>query len=132
MRGPTRTLHGELTTFFAPFFALWAKQPALAIRLIGLRPTATGRNSKALMALNLEMVGHFGSLLAEAIARGEVDATIDVKLASFSLYAQYLGALMGWAMGLSSSAAGTFDPILKDGLAMTIRGFGPAAVPPTR
>lgn len=120
-----RPLLERLLHLFAGPFAMYGETPDLSAEFIRSLPGARGRNASEVNALTFSFIASVANVVREGRDRGEVAADIDPLFAARNIFSLYFGALIGWLMGLAPTVESALDPILKDSLALQIRGFSP-------
>lgn len=120
-----RPLIERLLHLFAGPFSMYGETPALSAEFIRTLPGARGRNAAEVNALTFSFIATVAGVIREARERGEVDASVDPLFAARNVFSLYFGALISWLMGLAPTVEHALDPILKDSLALQIRGFAP-------
>ena len=76
------------------------------------------------MTLTFGFLHRIGLLVAEAQYRGEVSAEIEPLACAQNLFGLYFMALMTWLSG-HVSLENALVPLLRDSIALQIRGFRP-------
>jgi len=115
----------QMLHLFRGVFRMYAESPALAGELVRSLPGARGRNAQEMNALTFATLAHLANLTREAQHRGELDPTIDPLLVARNVFSLYFGALLAWVMGLAPTVEAALDPVLRDSLALQLRGLAP-------
>jgi len=115
----------QMMHMFRGVFRMYGEAPALSAEFVRGLPGARGRNADEVNALTYATLAHLATLTREAKGRGEVAADVDPLLAARNVFSLYFGALLSWVMGLAPSVEAAHDPVLKDSLALQLRGLAP-------
>ena len=114
----------QLLHLFGGFFRMYEAHPDVAREFVRALPGADGPNARAVNGLSLGFLYQMAGLVGEAQARGDVSHAVEPLLAASNFFALYFGALMSWLSGFSTLDA-ALDPVLKNSLALQIRGLLP-------
>jgi hypothetical protein len=101
---------------------MYGEHPGVAAAFVRNYPGAVGPNAQRVTMLTLSFLHRVGLLVAEAQLRGEVSKELDPLACAQNLFALYFMALMTWIGGHASLEI-ALVPILRDAIALQIRGF---------
>ncbi|MCC6621882.1 MAG: TetR/AcrR family transcriptional regulator [Deltaproteobacteria bacterium] len=116
----------QMLHLFRGVFRMYAERPALAGELVRSLPGARGRNAQEMNALTFATLAHLANITREAQHRGELAPGNDPLLVARNVFSLYYGALLAWVMGLAPTIEAALDPVLRDSLALQLRGLGPS------
>ncbi|MBX3251645.1 MAG: TetR/AcrR family transcriptional regulator [Myxococcales bacterium] len=121
---PDGPLLDRLMHLFAGLFRMYGEHPALAAAFIRHLPGAKGPNAREVDALTLGFLHRLAQLITEARETGEVSAEVAPLRCAHNIFGLYFMALLGWVGGHMSLEI-ALEPVLRDSLALQIRGFRP-------
>jgi AcrR family transcriptional regulator len=121
---PDGPLLDRLVYVFGGLFRMYGEHPGVAAAFLRSFPGATGPNAQRMTTMTVGFLYRLGLLVAEAQARGEVAKDVDPTACAHNLFALYFMALMTWISGHATLEM-ALVPILRDALALQIRGFRP-------
>jgi TetR/AcrR family transcriptional regulator, cholesterol catabolism regulator len=121
---PDAPLLERLMHIFGGLFRMYGEHPGVAAAFIRNLPGAKGPNAQRTATLSLGFLHRLSLLVADAQRSGEVSAEVDGIACARNLFALYFMALLAWLDGFASLDA-ALDPLLRDSLALQIRGFRP-------
>jgi TetR/AcrR family transcriptional regulator, cholesterol catabolism regulator len=120
-RGP---LVDRLMHVFGGLFAMYGDHPDVAAAFIKNLPGARGPNAQRMWTMTFGFVHRIGMLVAEGQATGEIARDVEPFSAAQNVFALYFAALMSWLNGHVTLEA-ALDPLLRNALALQVRGFRP-------
>lgn len=121
---PAGPLLEQLLHVFAGIFAMYGEHPDVGRAFVRHSPGASGPNARVMWTMTFGFIHRIGLLVAEAQARGEVSREVDPNACAQNVFGLYFMVLMGWLSGHVSIEA-ALDPLLRNALALQIRGFRP-------
>lgn len=121
---PDGPLLDRLLYVFGGLYRMYGEHPGVAAAFVRSFPGATGPNAQRVMTLTFGFLHRVGLLVAEAQQRGEVSADVEPLQCAQNLFGLYFMALMTWLSG-HVTLENALVPLLRDAIALQIRGFGP-------
>lgn len=121
---PDGPLLDRLLYVFGGLYRMYGEQPGVASAFIRSFPGATGPNAQRVSTLTFGFMYRLSLLVAEAQRSGEVASEVDPMACAQNLFGLYFMALMAWLSG-HASLESALVPLLRDSLALQIRGFRP-------
>jgi TetR/AcrR family transcriptional regulator, cholesterol catabolism regulator len=121
---PNAPLLDRLLHVFGGLFRMYGEHPEVAAAFVRSFPGATGPNAQRVSTLTFGFFYRISLLVTEAQARGEVSTEVDALACAQNVFALYFSALMAWIAGHASLET-ALVPVLRDALALQIRGFRP-------
>lgn len=121
---PDGPLLDRLLHVFGGLYRMYGEQPEVSAAFVRNLPGATGPNAQRMMMLTLSFLQRIGLLVAEAQARGEVSKDVDPMACAQNLFGLYFLQLMTW-LGGHATLEIALVPLLRDSIALQIRGFRP-------
>jgi AcrR family transcriptional regulator len=108
---------------FRPLFAMYGEHPEVASAFVRSLPGARGPNALRTETLTFGFLHRLALMVSEAQANGEVARDLEPILCAQNVFGLYFMALMSWLSGHTTIDT-AFDPLLRNALALQIRGFG--------
>jgi AcrR family transcriptional regulator len=121
---PEGPLLDRLLHVFGGLYRMYGEQPGVAAAFIRSLPGATGPNAQRVSTLTFGFMYRISLLVAEAQRSGEVSSEVDPMACAQNVFGLYFMALMAWLSG-HASLESALVPLLRDSLALQIRGFRP-------
>lgn len=121
---PDAPLLEQLLHVFAGIFQMYGEHPDVAAAFVRHSPGADGPNARVMWTMTFGFIHRVGLLIAEAQARGEVSREVEANACAQNVFGLYFMALMAWLNGHVSLEA-ALDPLLRNALALQMRGFRP-------
>jgi AcrR family transcriptional regulator len=121
---PDGPLLDRLLYVFGGLFRMYGEHPGVAAAFIRHYPGASGPNAQRVTMLTLSFLHRVGLLVVEAQARGEVSTEVDPLACAQNVFGLYFMALMTWLAGHATLEI-ALVPVLRDSIALQIRGFRP-------
>jgi AcrR family transcriptional regulator len=121
---PKGPLLDRLLHVFGGLFRMYGENPDVAAAFVRSFPGANGPNAQRVSTLTFGFLYRISLLVGEAQGRGEVSNEVDAMACAQNLFGLYFMALMTWISG-HASLENALVPILRDALALQIRGFLP-------
>lgn len=121
---PDGPLLDRLLYVFGGLYRMYGEHPGVAAAFVRSFPGATGPNAQRVMTLTFGFLHRVGLLVADAQQRGEVAADIQPMQCAQNLFGLYFMALMTWLSG-HVTLENALVPLLRDAIALQIRGFRP-------
>jgi AcrR family transcriptional regulator len=120
-RGP---LVDRLLYIFGGLYRMYGEHPEVAAAFVRNLPGASGPNAQRMTMLTFGFVHRVSLLVAEAQTHGEVSRDVEPLACAQNLFALYFMALMMWLSGHATLDT-ALVPVLRDAIALQIRGFRP-------
>lgn len=124
-----RAVTAQLLHLYRAFFAVYEDNPRLARVFVKELLWLEGDSRDKRRALEAELFGVIGRIVAEAQQRGALGARVDPFLFAASTFSLYFAALAGWLSGEVPSAADALS-LLERALDLLVHGALPATEPP--
>jgi AcrR family transcriptional regulator len=121
---PDGPLLDRLLHVFGGLYRMYGEHPEVAAAFVRHLPGASGPNAQRMTMLTLTFLHRVGLLVAEAQARGEVSKDVDPMACAQNLFGLYFLQLMTWLSGHATLEI-ALVPLLRDSIALQIRGFRP-------
>jgi AcrR family transcriptional regulator len=121
---PDGPLLDRLLHVFGGLFRMYGEHPGVAAAFVRSLPGAAGPNAQRVTMLTLSFLHRVGLLVAEAQARGEVAKDLDPLGCAQNLFGLYFMSLLTWLSGHATLEI-ALVPLLRDSIALQIRGFRP-------
>ncbi len=121
-KAPEATLLERLLHVFRPLFAMYGEHPEVASAFVRGIPGARGPNALRTETLTFGFLHRLALVIGESQATGEVARDLDAVLCAQNVFGLYFMALMSWLSGHTTIET-AFDPLLRNALALQIRGF---------
>jgi AcrR family transcriptional regulator len=121
---PDGSLLDRLLHVFGGLYRMYGEHPGVADAFVRNFPGATGPNAQRMMTLTFGFIHRVALLVADAQHRGEVAGDIEPLAAAQNLFGLYFMALMTWLAG-HVTLENALVPLLRDAIALQIRGFRP-------
>ena len=121
---PDGPLLDRLLHVFGGLYRMYGEQPGVAAAFIRNFPGATGPNAQRVSTLTFGFMARIALLVTEAQRSGEVSREVDPMSCAQNLFGLYFVALMAWLSG-HATLESALVPVLRDSLALQIRGFRP-------
>ncbi|NOU31827.1 MAG: TetR/AcrR family transcriptional regulator [Polyangiaceae bacterium] len=121
---PPGPLLSRLLFVFAGILETYGESPGVAAAFVKNLPGATGPNAQRMTSTTFAFIYRLGLLVEEAQATGEVSKDVQPMACAQNIFGLYFMSLMAWLSG-HASLEFVLDPLLKDSLALQIRGFRP-------
>lgn len=112
----------RLLHVFRPLFAMYGEHPEVAAAFVRSLPGARGPNALRTETLTFGFLHRLGLLVVDAQNRGEVARDLEPLACARNIFGLYFMALMSWIGGHTPITA-ALDPVLRQALALQIRGF---------
>lgn len=121
---PTAALLDRLLHVFRPLFAMYGEHPEVASAFIRSLPGARGPNAQRTETLTFGFLHRLALLVESAQTSGELAKDLEPLACAQNIFGLYFMALMSWLSGHVSIEA-ALDPLLRNALALQIRGLLP-------
>lgn len=121
---PEGPLLDRLLHVFGGLYRMYGEQPGVGAAFVRSFPGAAGPNAQRVSTLTFGFMVRIALLVGEAQRSGEVSAEVDALACAQNLFALYFAGLMAWLSG-HATLEGALVPLLRDSLALQIRGFRP-------
>lgn len=121
---PDAPLLEQLLHVFGGIFRMYGEHPDVGRAFVRHTPGANGPNARVVWTMTFGFIHRIGMLVAEAQARGEVSREVDPNACAHNVFGLYFMVLMGWLSGHVSIET-ALDPLLRNALALQIRGLRP-------
>ena len=121
---PDGPLLDRLMYVFTGLFRSYGEHPSVAAAFVSSFPGARGPNAERMTMLTFGFVYRISLLVAEAQGRGEVSLQVEPLACAQNVFGLYFMALMTWLSGHATLEL-ALVPVLRDALALQIRGFRP-------
>jgi AcrR family transcriptional regulator len=121
---PNKPLLDRLLHVFGGLFEMYGEHPGVASAFVRSFPGATGPNAQRVATLTFGFLYRISLVVTEAQTRGEVSTEVDAMACAQNVFGLYFMALITW-IGGHASLDNALVPILRDSLALQIRGFRP-------
>lgn len=108
---------------FRPLFRMYGEHPEVASAFVRGLPGARGPNALRTETLTFGFLHRLALMVGESQASGEVAKDLEPILCAQNVFGLYFMALMSWLSGHTTIET-AFDPLLRNALALQIRGFG--------
>lgn len=115
----------QLLHLFAGFFRVYEQSEEVARAFIKELPGADGPNAQLQNQLTFALITHIAGLVSRAQAKGEIAPDVPPVLLAQNAFALYFFALLAW-LGKMTTLEGALDPMLRNSLALHLRGLGPS------
>jgi AcrR family transcriptional regulator len=121
---PAGPLLDRLLHAFGGLYRMYGENPDVAAAFVRSFPGARGPNAQRVSTLTFGFLFRLSLLVAEAQRSGEVSREVDPMACAQNLFGLYFAALMAWLSGHASLET-ALVPLLRDSLALQVRGFRP-------
>ena len=109
---------------FDGLFRVYGEHPGVAAAFVSSLPGAVGPNAQRMTTMTFGFVVRLSLLVVEAQRAGEVSDDVEPLACARNVFGLYFMALMTWLAGHATLDV-ALDPVLRDALALQIRGFRP-------
>jgi len=121
---PDGPLLDRLLHVFGGLYRMYGEHPGVGSAFIRSFPGARGPNAQRVSTLTFGFMHRISLLVAEAQRKGEVAGDVDAMACAQNIFGLYFMALMAWLSGHATIET-ALVPLLRDSLALQIRGFRP-------
>jgi AcrR family transcriptional regulator len=121
---PDGPLLDRLVYVFGGFFRMYGEHPEVAAAFVKSFPGASGPNAQRMTTMTFGFLHRLSLLVVEAQRRGEVSNDVEPLACAQNVFGLYFMALMLWLAGHATLEI-ALVPVLRDSLALQIRGFRP-------
>jgi AcrR family transcriptional regulator len=121
---PDGPLLDRLLYVFRGLFRMYGEHPDVGAAFIRNFPGASGPNAERMTTMTFGFIHRIGLLVAEAQGRGEVSNEVEPMACAQNIFALYFMSLVTWLSGYATLEI-ALVPLLRDSLALQIRGFRP-------
>ena len=121
---PHSSLLNQWLHIFRELYGVYYAHPEIGKAFVRVFPGADGPNAQKVSAMTFALLHRLASLVVQAQQRGEVSTEVEPLQVSANVFALYFSSLMAWIQSYVPFEQ-ILDPLLKDSLALQIRGLRP-------
>ena len=121
---PQSSLLNQWLHIFREVYGAYQADPETGKAFVKVFPGADGPNAQKVSAMTFAFLHRLSSLVVQAQQRGEVCGELQPLQVAANVFALYFSGLMAWLQGYADFDE-LVDPLLKDALALQVRGLRP-------